>query len=152
MVREALAIAELTGETVRAMQGFGRKVSGTIQGHQQLVAKDPKVCQHVVLFQALKDLNKHRIEGARGDWIEQLADLIITGNLLHAQQGVGIILALGLLQPALVVQKRRRLGKEDAKGTESSILDAVSGVCPFFTRVRQWIEMSVYDALEIIEA
>ena len=87
MVLEALAIAELTGETVRAMQGFGRKVSGAIQGHQQLIAKSPKRHQHAVLFKALKDLNKHRIECIRGDGIEPLAALIIPGNLLSPQQG-----------------------------------------------------------------
>jgi hypothetical protein len=106
----------------------------------------------MVLFKALKDLNEHRIECTRGERIEQRANLIITGNLLHAQQGVGVILALGLLQPALVVQKRRRLGKEDAKGAERGIVDVVSGVWPFFARVWQWINVPVYDALEIIEA
>ena len=139
-------------EKVVTMYGLGRKVVCAIQRHQQLVAKDPKVRQHMVLFKALKDLNEHRIECTRGERIEQRADLIITGNLLHAQQGVGVILALGLLQPALVVQKRWRLGKEDAKSTERGILDAVSGVWPFFARVRQWINVPVYDALEIIEA
>ena len=88
------------------MQGFGRKIVGAIHGHQQLVAKHPKMRQHAVLFKALKDRNKHGIELARRERIEQLADLIVTGNLLHAQQGMGIILAFVLLQGALVVQKR----------------------------------------------
>ena len=94
MVIEGLAIGELTGETVVAMNGFGRKVVGAIHGHQQLVAKDPKMRQHAVLFKALKDLNKHGIEVARRDRIEQRADLIVTGNLLHAQEGMGIIWTL----------------------------------------------------------
>jgi len=112
MVREGLAIGELTGEAVVAMHGLRRKVVGAIQGHQPLVAKAPKMRQQAMLFKALEDLNKYRIEGAWGDRIAQLSDLIITGNLLHAQQGVGVILALVLLQGALVVQKRRRLGQE----------------------------------------
>ena len=62
MVREALAIAELTGETVLAMHGLGRKVIGAIQGHQQLIVKDAKMRQQVVLLKARKDLNKHGIE------------------------------------------------------------------------------------------
>ncbi len=88
------------------MDGFGRKIVGAIHGHQQLVAKDPKMRQQAVLFKALKDLNKHGGEVARRDRIEQRADLIVTGNLLDAQQGMGIILAFVLLQGALVVQKR----------------------------------------------
>jgi hypothetical protein len=59
--------------------------------------------QHAVLFQALTNLNKHAIEVARRDRIEQRADLIVTGNLLHAQQGMGIIVAGGVLQGALRV-------------------------------------------------
>ena len=81
------------------MDRFGRKVVGPIQGHQQLVAKDPKGGQHAVLFKALKDLHKDRIEMAWGDRIEQRADLIITGNLLDPQQSLHVIVPFGLLQP-----------------------------------------------------
>jgi len=108
--------------------------------------------QHAVLFQALKDLNKHRIEVARRERIEQLTDLIVTGNLLHAQQGMGVMVTFGVLQPALVLQKRRRLGEKDAKGAQSSLLDGVSGVGPLFAMVRQVSGPSVQDALEDIEA
>src|SRR5262249_59928272 len=56
MIIEGLAIAELTPQTVLAMHGFGRKVVGAIEGHSQLIAKDPKMRQHAVLFKTLKDL------------------------------------------------------------------------------------------------
>ena len=93
--------------------------------------------QHAVLFKALKDLNKHGIEVAGCDGIEQRADLIVTGNLLHAQQGMGVIVPFGMLQSALVFQKRRRLGEKDAKGAQGGILDGVLGVGPFVAMVRQ---------------
>jgi len=134
------------------MHGLGRKVVGTIQGHQQLVVKDPKVCQHAVLFKALKDLNKHCIEMAWRDRIKQRADLIVTGNLLYAQQGWGVIVPLGVLPPALILQKRRRLGEKDAKGAQGSILDSVSGVGSLLAMVGQWSNPSVQDALKDIEA
>ena len=35
--------------------------------------------------------------------IEQGADLIVTGNLLNAKQGLGVIVPFGVLQPALVL-------------------------------------------------
>jgi hypothetical protein len=60
---------------------------------------------------AFKDLNKHRIKVARRDRIEQCADLIVTGNLLYAEQGLGVILPFGMLQPALVLQKDLNLAK-----------------------------------------
>jgi hypothetical protein len=70
-----------------------------------LITKAPKMRQQAVLLKAFKDLNKHCIECSWGERIKQRADLIIVGNLLHAEQGVDVILPLGLLQGTLVVQK-----------------------------------------------
>ena len=58
----------------------------------------------------------------------------------------------GVLQPALILQKRRRLGEKDAKGTQGSLVDGVSGVGSLVAMVRQWSDPSVQDALEDIEA
>jgi hypothetical protein len=82
-----------------------------------LVAKDPKMRQHAVLFKARKDLHNHRIEVARRDRIEQRADLMVTGNLLHAHQGMGVIVPFVVLQGALGVQQRWGLGEKDPQGT-----------------------------------
>ena len=140
MVREGLAIGELTGETVVAMDGCGRKRVGAIHGHQPLVAKDPQRRQQAVLFEALKDLNPHGIEGARCDRIKQRADLMVTGNWLYAQQGMGLIVACVVLQGALGVQKRWRLGEKDAKGASGGIADAVLGVWSFLAMIGPWID------------
>ena len=103
MIIEGVAMTELTSETVLAMNGFGRKIAGPIEGHQQLVAKDPKGGQHTVLFKALKDLNKDRIEMAWRNRIEQRTDLIVTGNLRYTYQGLGIIVPFGVRQPTLTL-------------------------------------------------
>jgi len=71
----------------------------------------------MVLCKAPKDLNKDRIKMARDDRIEEGTDVIVTGNLRDAKQGVGVIAALVGLELTLILQKRGRLGKEDAKGT-----------------------------------
>jgi len=152
MRREGLASAALTGETGGAMHGRGRTGVRTIQGHQPWVAKDPKGCQHAVLFKARTDLNNHRIEMGRRDRIEQRAALMVTGNRLSAQEGLGVLVPFGVLQPALILQKRRRLGEKEAKGTQGSIVDGVSGVGSLVAMVRQWSAPSVQDALEDIEA
>jgi hypothetical protein len=44
------------------------------------------------------------------------------------------------------------LGKEDTKGAESGILDTVLRVWPFFAMVRPRLDVSVHEALEVIEA
>ncbi len=106
-----------------------------------------------MVLKARKDLKKHPIELTRHHGIEQVAYLIVTGNrLINAKQGTSIILSLGLLEMALIFQKRRRLGEKDAKGAQGGILDAVTGVWPFFAMVGQLIDPSLQDALESIEA
>ena len=112
MIREGLAMTELPGEAVGTMNGFGRKVVGPIEGHHQLSAQDAKMRQHAVLFKARKDLQKHGIEVAWRDGIEELADLIVTGNVLHIEQGMDVIVPFRVLQSALVLQKRWRLGEK----------------------------------------
>src|SRR5713101_9561353 len=53
-----VAIRELTGETVLAMDGLRCKIVGPIECDQQLIPKDAKGVQHPVLFKALEDLNE----------------------------------------------------------------------------------------------
>jgi len=67
-----------------------------------LIIKNAQVVSPVVLLKAFADLYKHRIEVARRQRIEQGADLMVTGDLLDAQQGLGVMMPLGVLQPALV--------------------------------------------------
>ena len=64
---------------------------------------------------------------------------------------MGVIVPVGVLQPALVFQKRRRLCEKDTKGTQDGILDGVSGIGTLLAMVRQLRSPSVYDALEGIE-
>src|SRR4030095_4436117 len=89
-----------------------------------------KFAKKARLFQAVKDLKIHPIEGTRHQGIEQVAYLVVTGNRLNAKHRTGIIVSLGFLKMALVIQKRRRLGEKDAKGAQGGILDAVTGVWP----------------------
>src|SRR5205807_3014171 len=114
--------------------------------------KHPQVGQPAMVLKARKDLKKHPIELTRHHGIEQVAYLIVTGNRLNAKQGPSIILSLGLLEMALILQKRRRLGEKDANGAQGGVLDAVTGVWPFFAMVGQLIDPSLQDALERIEA
>ena len=103
MLREGVAVREVPGETGVAMNGLRGKVSGPIEGDQQLIPQDAKGVQHLVLCKAREDLKEHRLQVARRERIEQGADLIVTRHLCHAQQGLGVVATLGVLQPALVL-------------------------------------------------
>jgi len=152
MIGECAALGGVTPETIVAMNRVGGMVLGAIESHQQLVLKHPQGAQHAVWLKTLKDLPIHRIEVTGHERIEEGADLIMTGHLLHTKQGTGVILPLGLLELTLVLQKRRRLGVKDTKGAQGCVFDGVAGIWSWFAMVRHLIDSSVQEALERVEA
>ena len=54
-----------------------------------MIPQDPETVEQVVLLQTRKDLEKDSVEMTRGNRIEEGANLIVTGNLLDAKQGLG---------------------------------------------------------------
>jgi hypothetical protein len=145
-------VGEPTRQTVGAMDCLGSEGGRAIKGNQKLLPKDPETVAQVVVFQALKDLEKDRVERARGNRIEEGADLVVTGHLLDAKQGLGVMASLTGLELALVLQKRWRLREEDAKGASSSIVHRVTGIGAGLTMVREMRDALVQDRLESIEA
>jgi hypothetical protein len=57
-----------------------------------------------------------------------------------------------VFQPALVLQKRGRLGEKDAKGTQSGIFDVVPRVGTRFALVRQLTELTLQDVFAAVKA
>ena len=68
-----------------------------------MITQHTKVIEPAVLLEPLEDGCKHGLEVARCERLQQCADLIVTGNLLDAQQRLGIIAPFGVLQSALVL-------------------------------------------------
>jgi hypothetical protein len=134
------------------MERLRREVGRAIKGNQKLIPKDPETVEQVVLFQTLKDLEKNGVEMARGHRIEEGADLVVTGNLLDAKEGLGVIASLAGLESALVLQKRWRWREEDAKGASGGVLHRVTGIGAGFAIVREVSAALVQDRLESIEA
>jgi hypothetical protein len=106
VIIQGVPVRELTGETVRALDGLGGKVGCPIQGHQELIPEDTETVEQVGGGKVLKDLNKGGIEKARGNGIEERANLIVTGNLAHPKQGLGVIAPLGVISNIIRVLVR----------------------------------------------
>ena len=70
MIIQRVPVRELPRETVVALESLGGKVGRAIQCHQELIPKDPETLSQVVLFKALKDLDKDGVEMARSNRIE----------------------------------------------------------------------------------
>ena len=134
------------------MDRLGREGGRAIKGNQQVIPKDPETVAQVVLCQARKDLEKDGVAMARGNRIEEGADLVVTGNLLDAKQGLGVMASLACLEPALVRQKRWRLREEDAKGASGGVLHRGTGIGAVCAMVREVSAPLGQDRLAILEA
>jgi hypothetical protein len=134
------------------MDRLGGKIGRALKGHQQLIPQNPETVEQVVLFQTLKDLKKDGLAMARGNGSEEGADLVVTGDLLDATQGLGVIASLAGLEPALILQKRRRWREEEAKGASGDGWHRGTGMGAGLTMGREVSVALVQDRLEIIEA
>ena len=110
-----------TRETVVTMEGLGGKGGRAIQGHPEMPPEGPETVEQVVRSKTRQDLNKDRVERARGERLEEGAEVMVAGALRDAKQRAGVIAALVCSEPALIRQKRGRWSKEDPTGASGSI-------------------------------
>jgi len=151
VILQRWTMRELTRETMVALEGWGGKRVRASQGHQALIAEDPATVSQVGRFKTLKALNTAGVAMARGHGIEAGAAVLVAGNRRDAKQGVGVMAALVVLEPALVRQKRGRLGTEEAQGASGSI--GHTGWClAAGTTVGQWLDPLLEHSPEIIAA
>jgi hypothetical protein len=134
------------------MDGLGGAGGRPIQGDPQLIPQDPETLAQMVLCTARKDLEQDGVEVMRGSRSEEGAALVVTGERLDAQQGLGVIPSLAGVELTLGLQKRGRLHEEDAKGASGSVLHRVTGIGAVFALVREMRATLVEDRLEFIEA
>jgi hypothetical protein len=104
-----------------------------------------------MLFQTLKDLKIDPVEDTRLERIEQIAYLIVTGDVFNTKQGAGIIVPRGVLEMLLMRKKRRQWHIKDAESAQGSVFDPVLGIGPWFAMVGQLINPSLSGAREHIE-
>jgi hypothetical protein len=111
----SLAVGSLAGKTVRATQLLRTEILGPVQRHQSSFPQPLKGLQTIVLAQMLQDLVEAGLQGFWGDRIEHQANVVVSRNFLHAEQGLAIRAALAFLQPPLVRQKRLTLHEKQGK-------------------------------------
>ena len=75
-----------------------------------------------------ENMVKDRKNGGRFDLIHQISNMVVTRDLVHIKEGLGIADAVVLEHIFLKRQERRALGKEKRKSTQGGILNAVSAV------------------------
>ena len=89
----------------------------------------------MLLLKVCKDLEKDGMKRAGRNRIEERADLIVARDRLDAEERLRVIMALTVAELALVLQKRRRLHKNNAQGPSGSVLYRVTGIGAGFANV-----------------
>ena len=78
--------------------------------------------------------------------------MVVARERLDAEAGLSVIVALTLVELALVLQKRRRWPAKDAKGPSGSVLYRVTGIGAGFANVGEASGVLTQNHLERLEA
>ncbi len=84
--------------------------------------------EHARVIQGRKHLPIQRLQILRANWIQQITELVITGEGVHAKEPLGIAPPFGQLHRSLMGQKGSLLRKKRCKGAQGRIGDLVLGV------------------------
>ena len=116
-----LVLAALAVGAVWTADRVGAVVLGAVPSDQHVAVEDPHRLQAGTLVQLGHDIGEHRVEQGRFDRIEHDADLAVTRDLAHAEQGLTVRPAVTCLQMALARQEGRALHEERSKRGEREV-------------------------------
>jgi hypothetical protein len=131
VVLQARLAATATGNLFR-----GEEIS-TVQGNQQGVVDRAKSRQIALLVQGIANLGHDRVHRFRRHRVQQIANLVIAGNLMHPEQRRGIVPPQLLLHPDLAIEEGRTLREKHGEGRQGRILHLIEPGVALLTPVRQ---------------
>ncbi len=110
---------------------------GPVQGNEDRSVQNPIVRQASLGPQSVSDSLDQRSHLLRPDRIEDVPDLDVRRDIMHAEEGLDIVPSGRPRQISLKGQKRRRLCEEDGKGRAGGIKQGVLRVVPGFPGIRK---------------
>ena len=119
-----LAVGVVVRRTVFAVERRRGAIRGPVQGKQQRVADRAVGIDHTSLLQGIEEIGVHRRQCAGWGGVEQVADLMIRGDAMGAEQGAGVI-------SPRVCSKLRGYSKNEGLGMKNT----AQALSPASTRV-----------------
>lgn len=116
-----LAVGVPSRRTPLAMNGRRREMFRPIEGQQQCAIDRTVGIHHPGLLQGIEQESIRRLERLWRRGVEQGADVIVRRDLMDAKQRPGVVVALRLLQAALVLQERGALREEHREGAQRRV-------------------------------
>jgi hypothetical protein len=147
-----LPMGALSRAAIGAPERCGRTIRGAIKGDEPLLIEPPQRRQQGGLMQLRTDRQK---DGVAMAWCHPLTegpDVMVPGDVPHADQGLGVSVSVAVVPPTLVRQKRRRWGEKETTGASGGVLDRVRGIGAGLAQVGQLSRMLTQHRLEMIGA
>jgi len=113
-----------------AVDVLGAVVLSAIQWDQQVTVNRAIRLEIPHLAQRLESMAEHGQQVRGGDAIEEIPNVVVTGDLVHPKQALRITVPFAFVHGPLESQKRRTLGEEHRECAEAGIFDEVAGVVP----------------------
>jgi len=115
---------------------LGRKEIGAIERDQEGIVERTKCVEQAMAVQIVPDLGHEREQPLRRHRIEHVANLVVARDVMDAEQGGGVVLALQLLHPNLAIEKRWTLREKNRERRQCRILNVVTPVVALVAGVR----------------
>lgn len=115
---------------------MGRKEIRPIERDQEGIVDRTKCVEQALAVQIAPDLGHEREQPLRRHRIAHVANLVVAGDVMDAEQRGGVVLAQQLLHPNLAVEKRWTLREENRGRRQCRILDVVTPVVALVAGVR----------------
>jgi hypothetical protein len=103
----------------------GREVSGAIHGDEQRAIDRAIGLQVTQVVEPIEEVGKQGKELFGRDRVEEIADVVIRGDLGHLEQGRGVTAAFGQRHVSLKLQKRSALCEKDRKPAERRVYHCI---------------------------
>ena len=124
------AVTRRARRALRTMDRFRAVVFGAVECDQYPSIGAAVLLQCAVPVQCVDEVDEYRCQMIRRDRIEQVADLLGARDLMDPEQRAGVVAALFLPHPSLIVQKRWTLHEERRESAQPGVADHVrSGCC-----------------------
>ncbi len=122
-------LAYQPGRAVRAMDFARAMILGAVERDQHAPAEPTETVQSAVALREVIDrLPERRMQQCRVGGIEHVANVVVAGDLGHAEQAGAVRAPEACLELALMRQKRRTLHEEHRKRRHTDVGNIVRGV------------------------
>ena len=121
-----LVVADVAGRALGTADRVRAMNLDAVQGDEQAASETQEGLEGALVAQGVKAQWEEVAEGIGSDAVEQVADLVVAGNALDAEEGLAVGAGGLLLHAALEVEEGGGLQEEEGEGAGSGVRQRVA--------------------------